>query len=222
MIVLAPGAIKHLLDNGRVDVWAPQVQVLTCPRCGARMPREPRCPRCHFAGDGVLDVVRPQLTAVHVVRRRSQGKAITYARALGAWVNLGEGEAARSVWRPQSPRAAALQDLTYPEALAAGFRTRDDFYTWWRERYATGPLMERIDCWVTTYEQVGADAEHYLSGVIDPGRQGDYTQNRHQAIDDLPVVDAAEWAEKAEQDRLRDVAHEKLLWRMRRRRRKAA
>lgn len=196
MLILPHGAIKRLLDTGSVEVWTP------------------------------ADQGPPALNVQHVVRKRYYGQSITHAKARGQLVTAEaviprEGRDQRRVfWRPDPVRDAVLQDLTYPEALAAGFRTRDDFYAWWRERYATGPLMTRIDCLVTTYEHVLTDAPHYLSTPI-PGKQGDYTANRHHAIDDLETVDADEWARKADHDRELHAAQAKALWRARRRRKAA-
>jgi hypothetical protein len=199
--VLPHGPIKRLVETGTVEVWTPQGTAQVCGRCGARMTKDPRCPRCHLLTAGESVIVEPDLNAYQVVRRRYHSEAITRAKG-------------------REVRPSLLQDLTYPEALAAGFKTRDDFYSWWRLRYATGPLMAPIDCFVVTYDHVAEDEAYFLSNPI-PGKQGDFTKNRHHASDDLETVDAEEWARKAEKDRELHAAQQRAIWRARRRGRAA-
>jgi hypothetical protein len=205
VLVLPHGAIKRLVETGSVDVWTPAMRI--------------------FDGETV-EASEPALNVQHVVRRRYAGQAITHAQARGEWVTVGavvaqEGrDQTRTFWRAEPVRRAALQDLTVMEAAAAGFKTRDDFYDWWRGKYATGPRMARIDCYVVTYDRVDTDAAYYLAKPI-PGKQADYTHNASHAIDDLETVDADEWARKAEKDRELHSKQARSLWRARRRRRAA-
>lgn len=210
MILLHRLAIKRLVEQGQVDHWTPALQgsrSLDCTPAEALADVE-----------SLFEIPPPATNVYHLVRRRYNGETVTRARVTGRLVE----QAGRTVWLPDEPRPAVLQCLTYEEALAAGFRTRDDFYLHWRQRYLTGPRAATIPCWVTTYENVPSDPAYVLSTVIEQGRQGDYTTNPRQAADNLEAVDASEWAAQAERDRALHDAQARALWRAGRRRRRAA
>jgi hypothetical protein len=157
---------------------------------------------------GSIDVWTPQtepepgLNIHHVVRRRAQGESITRAKAIHV-------------------RMTVLQELTNPEAWAAGYKSRDDFFDWWRSKFMTGPLMEEIECWCATYQREDLDIPQFMTHPI-AGRRGDYTQNAGQGFDELEAVDASQWAAEEEQRRQMSAQQAKFMWRMKRRQRKAA
>jgi hypothetical protein len=167
VIILPALAIKRLVENGSAELWSPALD--------GSLDLTPE--QAIADADALFGLPQPRLDVIHAVRRRSNGQSITRAKATAV-------------------RPAALQTLTYAEALAAGFRTRDDFYDWWRAKHGTGPRMDTVPCWVATYENV-ADDVPYLLGRPVPGKQGDYVTNPRQAIDDLEAVDAEEWAKRA-------------------------
>lgn len=47
-------------------------------------------------------------------------------------------------------RRELLHEITYPDAVAEGFRTRDEFFDYWRELYKTGPLIE-VPVWAIRF-----------------------------------------------------------------------
>jgi hypothetical protein len=102
---------------------------------------------------GSIDVWTPQtepepgLNIHHVVRRRAQGESITRAKAIHV-------------------RMTVLQELTNPEAWAAGYKSRDDFFDWWRSKFMTGPLMEEIECWCATYQREDLDIPQFMTHPI--------------------------------------------------------
>lgn len=139
----------------------------------------------------------PATNVHHVVRRRALGESITRARAVHV-------------------RMTILQKITNPEAWAAGFQNRDDFYDWWRLKFLTGPRMEEIECWCATYEREDLDIPQFLARPV-AGRSGDYTANPKLAVDEVEAVDASEWAEAEERRRLLNLSQRKWLWRQQRR-----
>jgi hypothetical protein len=109
-------------------------------------------------------VSAPTLGQVHEVRTTRDGEPVTWARKL-------------------EYREGVLQDLTFPEAMAAGFKTRDDFYGWFRKKFDTGPLMnEPVLTTVVTYELVAEEPVEYLHQRSEFG----YTRSRMASMD-------AEW-----------------------------
>jgi len=200
VIVLPHLAVKRLLDTGKIEIWTPKKTVRLC-RCGARLSDAPRCPRCNYETAGEEIAAAPDLNVQHVVRKRTHGPAV--AAAKGVFF-----------------RDAVLQELTYEEAVAAGFKTRDDFYALWRLKHGTGPTMqEPIECFVTTYVRVSTDTALHMVNPI-AGRQGDYAANSAEAIDTLEPPTAEAWAKKAEKERGVLAFRSKQRWR--RRARKAA
>jgi hypothetical protein len=158
---------------------------------------------------GEVDVWTPRGTnaprgnIVHVVRTSSSGDTFCHAKLKG------------------TPREAVLQDLTYPDALHAGFQSRERFYEWWRKRHATGPLMsELVLCWASSYSRVDVEIPQFLAAG------GGYTSQPFLSVDrdqregfrDTPLSAVTEshylrqWAGKAEEDRLAKVNERKAAW----------
>lgn len=226
MLILPRNQIAHLVKAGTIDVWSPQRTAMRCDHCGNTLahsdihgPRRhrsrwdgPRCPRCHRRDPACTTFIpEPTMNVHHIVRRTSSTEAITRAKGI-------------------IHRAEALQDLTYPEALAAGFKTRDHFYDWWMVRYPTGPVVpvEPVPCWVVTYERETLDIPQFLA------TREVYTNNSRQALDvgeietdggtvsmPLESPDATDYAERSEQHRMLLREQAGVLWRARRRRKAA-
>jgi hypothetical protein len=190
VIILPALAIKRLVEHGSAELWSPALD--------GSLDLTPE--QAIADADALFGLPQPRLDVTHAVRRRSNGQSITRAKATAV-------------------RPSALQTLTYAEALAAGFRTRDDFYDWWRAKHGTGPLMDTVPCWVATYENV-ADDVPYLLGRPVPGKQGDYVTNPRQAIDDLEAVDAEEWAKRAGFGWQNELVLKRESWKQQRRKNK--
>jgi hypothetical protein len=89
-------------------------------------------------------VSAPTLGQTHEVRTARDGDAVTWARRL-------------------ETRDGVLQELTFREAMAAGFKTRDEFYGWWRKRFNSGPRMnEPVLTTVGVWELVAEEPVRYL------------------------------------------------------------
>jgi hypothetical protein len=148
-------------------------------------------------------VPAPTLGQTHEVRTRRDGDAVTWARKA-------------------ETRQAKLGDLTYPEALAAGFKTRDDFRAWFAKRYAQHQGRATVMVWELVAEEPG----RYLSRPVSATRgdrhlgqrkgdrkrhtpQGDYSLSPVGSVDELEPVDRAAQARITEQAKDHDELREK-------------
>jgi hypothetical protein len=201
VLILHHGAIRRLVEQGKVDVWTPAMDA------SAGVPDiDPDELLARL--DEIAERPEPALNIQHVVRRRHANPAVTAAKAAGRMVERGDIH----VWKPDPVRRAILQHLAPMHALAAGFKTTDEFFDAWRARYATGPLMhDPIPCWVVTYVNVALDIPQFLARPV-PLKQGDYTSSPEQAIDEAETFDGAD----REQRRALEIQQAKLIWRMKR------
>jgi len=103
-----------------------------------------------------------------------------------------------------------LGDITFEDARAEGFKTRDDFFSWWRSYY--GNADPSLPVW--TYVFQTTTERRYLAKRPGQGeRMGetrDYVSRPHMSLQDEPEVVPAEYQAKlAEQSRERWDTHMK-------------
>ncbi len=143
----------------------------------------------------------PALGHVHEVRSTGGGGPLTWARKALC-------------------RDAVLQDLTFEEAMAAGFKTRQEFWGWWRKRFGTGPLLEEpVLALVVVFVLVAEEPIRYLHRRSEFG----YTTSAHSGLEGEHAVPAAaqrQYTEEAagrgeERHRQRREAWERLTIRER-------
>lgn len=68
-------------------------------------------------------------------------------------IQRGRGKKSVGRLRVLGVRRELLHELKPLDALAEGFKSREEFFTYWRELHKTGPLME-VPVWVITFELV--------------------------------------------------------------------
>lgn len=95
----------------------------------------------------------------------------------------------------KAPRFGHADAITFDEARAEGWRTRDEFLEDWRERFG-----EARECWVL---EVAVDRAHRPRLLHRDSSHG-YTQNAHQALGQEP-----EAVDKSVQERFSADADEK-------------
>lgn len=111
------------------------------------------------------DTCRYRKGRIYAVQRRRGGRAVTRVEVLKV-------------------KRERLHAITGDDARREGFETVDEFLAYWAELY--GEKDDR-DVWVITFTVID-QAALFLARPV-PGRRGDYTHLKAQAIDDLPVVD---------------------------------
>lgn len=76
-------------------------------------------------------------------------------------IQRGRGKPAVGRLRVLSVHEELLHEMDPLDALAEGFRSRDEFFDYWRELYGTGPLI-KVPVWVIAFELVGTDEPRLL------------------------------------------------------------
>ncbi len=89
-----------------------------------------------------------------------------------------------------------LGDVTYEDARAEGFKTRDDFFNWWRSYY--GNADPSLPVWTYVF-QTTAERRYLAKRPGQGERMGetrDYVASAHMSLRDEPEVVPAEYQAK--------------------------
>lgn len=101
-----------------------------------------------------------------------------------------------------------LGEITYEDARAEGFKTRDDFFNWWRSYY--GNADPCLPVWTYVF-QTTAERRYLAKRPGQGERMGetrDYVSRPHMSLRDEPEVVPAEYQAKlVEQAKERDNAY---------------
>lgn len=114
-------------------------------------------------------------------------------------IQPGRGRSAIGRLRVTAVRQEALGELTFKDALAEGFKTRDDFWAYWCDLHGVqAPNLDQL-VWVIGFEVDRAHRARLLHRNSERG----YTDQPHEALEGEPeAVDPAtlkrEWSEGAE------------------------
>jgi hypothetical protein len=91
-----------------------------------------------------------------------------------------------------STRREMLSRLSYPDALREGFRTRNDYFDWWRDHYGTGPLMA-VRVWVVEFAIDTEEQPRLLARQHGKKNPPSYVTSRQAALPDEPEAIPASW-----------------------------
>jgi len=143
-------------------------------------------------------IFRPQLARLIVAgrktqtRRRRHDQTCRYAPGRTYAVQRGRGAPAIARIEIVSIEPQTLGEITFAEARREGFRTRNEFFEYWRRLYS-----HRADCWECDASELAAadlDAPVWVItfALAEPIRipaldsTHGYVNNRHQAMVDEP------------------------------------
>lgn len=129
-------------------------------------------------------------------RRPAKGPLPTYKVGKTYTVTTGMGKPAVGHIQIIAAELQTLGNLSYQEAKAEGFKSRDEFFDYWRETYGNAdPVLE-----VWAYAFIPATERRYMAKRPGQGeRMGDtrdYVSRPHMSLRDEPEVVPAEYQEQ--------------------------
>lgn len=137
------------------------------------------------------DVAAGKITLIRLPRTPGEAKPYKPGRTLSVQTRPAQKTLCRVTI--QTVTATTVGDLTFEQARAAGYRTREDAHAAWQLRYSHDDGLDPDEpVWTVTFEVETSDRLRWLAAAS----QYRYTQSRHRAFEpDAPAVDedTLEW-----------------------------